>query len=279
MSHLIPKTPVEKTVEAPDLLLPSLIKAQLKSMRFGRAIHHDFQVSSTNDVALRLAHQGAGDGTLVLAEEQTQGRGRLGRSWLSEKNAGIYASLILRPRMKPREAAVLSLAAAVAVSEGIENACGLVPDIKWPNDLLLNGRKVCGILTEMSAEPDEIIYVVAGIGINVNHRNFSEPLRGQATSLFLEGNQRYSRVEILCRVLESFESIYQELQAGAQATVIERWTQRSSYASGKRIRVDLGGRELCGVTAGLSESGTLLVKLENCQIEEIVSGDVVVWRN
>jgi BirA family biotin operon repressor/biotin-[acetyl-CoA-carboxylase] ligase len=262
----------------PDLLLPVFIHAQLKTRRFGRLIHHYFQVNSTNDVAHKMAQDGAEEGTLLLAEEQTQGRGRLGRSWFSEKNVGIYASLILRPRMQPRLAPILNLAAAVAAHEAIEKACGITTDIKWPNDLLLNGRKCCGILTEMSAELDQISYVIVGIGINVNHRQFPEHLGQQASSLFLETHQPHSRIGILCRLLESFEAIYQMVEAGATTVVIEQWVQRSSYASGKRVRVDLGGGEISGVTVGLGKTGTLRVRLTDGRIEEVMSSDVVAWR-
>jgi BirA family transcriptional regulator, biotin operon repressor / biotin---[acetyl-CoA-carboxylase] ligase len=265
-------------MSAHDLLLPYLIHPQLNTRRFGKSIFHHLRVTSTNDVAHELAQNGAEEGTLVLAEEQIQGRGRLARSWFSEKSSGIYASLILRPKIKPRYAAVLNLAVAVAASEAVEQVCGLPSDIKWPNDVLVNGRKCCGILTEMSAEPEEIKYIIAGIGINVNQHQFPQHLGQQASSLFLEGKQSYSRVEVLCRLLESFEQIYQELQSNGHAEVMKRWVCRSSYAWGKSVSVDLGGREIHGVTAGLSETGALHVRMADGRIEEVLSGDVVAWR-
>jgi BirA family transcriptional regulator, biotin operon repressor / biotin---[acetyl-CoA-carboxylase] ligase len=264
-------------MSAQDLLLPYLIHSQLNTRRFGKNIFHHSRVTSTNDLAHDLAKNGAEEGTLVLAEEQTKGRGRLARSWFSEKNSGIYASLILRPKMKPCYAAVLNLAAAVAASEAVEQVCGLASDIKWPNDLLVNGRKCCGILTEMSTEPEEIRYIIAGIGINVNQHQFPQHLSQQASSLLLEGKQRYSRIELLCRLLESFEQIYQELQSGSRAEVMKRWVCRSSYASGKSVSVDLGGRKIHGVTAGLSETGGLHVRMDDGRVEEVLSGDVVAW--
>jgi BirA family biotin operon repressor/biotin-[acetyl-CoA-carboxylase] ligase len=265
-------------MSTPDLLLPHLIHPQLNSRLFGKEIHHHPLVSSTNDIAHQLAQHGAEEGTLVLAEEQTQGRGRLGRSWFSEENAGIYASLILRPKMKPRYAPVVNLAAAVAASEAVRQVCGIQCDLKWPNDLLVNGRKCCGILSEMSAELEGINYVVAGIGINVNQRQFPQHLSQHASSLLLEGKQRYSRVEVLCRFLESLEQIYEDVQSGSHAAVIERWVSSSSYAWGKSVRIDLGGREIRGVTAGLGETGVLQVRMADGRIEEVMSGDVVAWR-
>lgn len=215
---------------------------------------------------------------MVVAESQTKGRGRLGRSWFSEPGVGIYASLILRPRMNPQHAAILNLAAAVAVTEAIEQCCQVTPDIKWPNDLLLNGRKCCGILTEMNADPGAIRYVVAGFGINVNHHEFPGALRELATSLLMQCRKRHSRVEILCRLLECFEATYEDLEAGSMPLVIDRWVRRSTYAQGKAVRVDPGGKEILGVTAGLSSTGALRVRLEDGRLEEVVSGDVLAWR-
>jgi BirA family biotin operon repressor/biotin-[acetyl-CoA-carboxylase] ligase len=203
----------------------------------------------------------------------------LGRSWLSEQGAGIYASILLRPVLKPRDAAVLTLVAAVATSEAIEQACGLKADIKWPNDLLLSGRKCCGILSEMQAERDEIRYVIVGIGINVNHSTFPEELGHRATSLRIEGRQCYSRVVVLCAFLQNFELLYDVWQQGDRAAVLQRWVDRSSFAFGKQVAVDLGKRKTVeGQTAGLSELGNLKVKLADGRVEEVMSGDIVAWR-
>ena len=264
---------------APDLLLPEFIYPSLKSHRLGKTIHHLLETGSTNDAARQLAEQGAPEGTLVLAEKQTQGRGRLGRSWLSEPGAGIYASILLRPLLKPRDAAVLTLVAAVAASEAIELACGLNADIKWPNDLLLSGRKCCGILSEMQADRDDIRYVIVGIGLNVNHSVFPEELVHRATSLRIEGKQTYSRVAVLCEFLLRFELLYDDLQRGSLTTVLQRWVDRSSFAFGKQVTVDLGsGKKLDGQTAGLSALGNLKVKLPHGRVEEVLSGDIVAWR-
>ena len=264
---------------AQDLLLPDSILPHLKSRRLGTTIHHFLEAGSTNDAARQLAEQGAPEGTLVLAEEQTQGKGRLGRSWFSERGAGIYASILLRPVLKPRDAAVLTLVAAVAGSEAIEQACGLRADIKWPNDLLLSGRKCCGILSEMQAGGDDIRYVIVGIGINVNHSAFPEELGQSATSLRIEGSQIYSRVVVLCEFLLRFELLYDDLQRGSQATVLQRWVDRSSFAFGKQVSVDLGsGKKVEGQTAGLSALGNLKVKRADGRMEEVMSGDIVAWR-
>jgi BirA family biotin operon repressor/biotin-[acetyl-CoA-carboxylase] ligase len=262
-----------------ELLLPESILPHLKSRRLGTIIRHYLEISSTNDAARQFAEQGVPEGTVVLAEEQTQGRGRLGRPWLSERGTGIYASILLRPVVKPRDAAVLTLVAAVAASQAIEQACGLITDIKWPNDLLLSGRKCCGILSEMQAERDEIQYVIVGIGINVNQAAFSEELGQRATSLHIEGKQTYSRIPVLCALLQKFELLYDDLQQGNRAAVLQRWVERSSFAFGKQVTVALGnGKNIEGQTSGLSELGNLRVKLADGRVEEVMSGDIVAWR-
>ena len=264
---------------AQDALLPESVLPHLQSCRLGTTIHHFLETGSTSDAARQLAEQGSPEGTLVLAEKQTQGRGRLGRSWLSESGAGIYASILLRPLLKPREAAVLTLVAAVAASEAIEQVCGLKADIKWPNDLLLSGRKCCGILSEMQAEGDDIRYVIVGIGINVNHSDFPEELGQRATSLRIEGKQTYSRVAVLCEFLRRFELLYDDLHRGNRAAVLQRWVDRSSFGFGKQVSVDLGsGKKVEGQTAGLSKLGNLKVKLADGRVEEVMSGDIVAWR-
>jgi BirA family biotin operon repressor/biotin-[acetyl-CoA-carboxylase] ligase len=266
-----------RLAQVPDLLLPQLIKRELRTKVLGKSLYHYFQVKSTNDVAHQLAQEGAAEGALIMAEMQTQGRGRLGRDWYSEKSVGIYLSLILRPDLKPRFAAIINLVAAVAVSQAIENTCSLTTDIKWPNDVLVNNKKCSGILTEMSADLDQIKYIVVGVGINVNHPSFPKSLQGRASSLFLEGGRRFSRIEIILAFLRYFEDLYLELHKQGSAPVLEQWIRRSSFARGKEVSIDLGDRTIRGTTVGLGKEGTLQVKLRSGQIEDIMSGDVVLW--
>ena len=262
-----------------DFLRPDSIHAMLKTRRLGRIIHHFLETGSTNDVARQFAEQGAPEGTLVLAEEQTQGRGRLGRSWLSERGAGIYASILLRPVMKPHEAALVTLAAAVAASVAIEQAGGLKADIKWPNDLLLSGRKCCGILSEMQAEKGRDPYVIVGIGINVNHSVFPTELGQRATSLRIDRRADLLPRRRAVRLLRRCELLYDDLQRGNRAAVLQSWVERSSFAFGKQVTVDLGsGKKIEGQTAGLNELGNLRVKLADGRVEEVMSGDIVAWR-
>lgn len=259
----------------PDLLVPSLIRPELGEGEIGRRIVHYFRIDSTNTVALRMAAAGAAEGTVILAEEQTAGRGRLGRTWYSEKSSGIYASIILKPNLTPAVAPVLTLMAGVAAQAAIARTTGLNPDIRWPNDLLLNGKKLCGILTEMSAEVDRIHAVVIGIGINVNHREIPEELRLIATSLRLEGGKVYSRLQILVALLREIEHHYHILRDDGPAAIISRWTAASSYARGKRIRVAAGGTHFEAVTVGLEPHGALRVRHDDGREESLVAAEIV----
>src|ERR1035438_4602372 len=181
----------------PDVLTPSLVRAELGDHVIGRNLVHYFRTESTNAVALKLAADDAEHGTVVVAEEQTAGRGRLGRAWFSEKSSGIYASIVLRPPLAPATAPVLTLMAGLAAQKAVSSVTGLAVDIRWPNDLLVNGKKVCGILTEMSAEVDILHAVVLGIGINVNHTVMPAELEDIATSLRMEAHRGISRIQVL----------------------------------------------------------------------------------
>lgn len=258
----------------PDLLVPSLIRSELGEGEIGRRIVHYFRIDSTNSVALRLAAEGAAEGTVVLAEEQTAGRGRFGRTWYSEKSTGIYASIVLRPSLPPAVAPTLTLMAGVAARSAVGRTTGLVPDIRWPNDLLLNGKKVCGILTEMSAEADRMHAVVVGIGINVNHREVPEGLRPIATSLRIEGGKVYSRLQILVALLREIEHDYHVLRDDGPAATIRSWAAASTYARGKRVHVVAGRSEFEAVTAGLEPHGALRVRRDDGSEESLVAAEI-----
>jgi BirA family biotin operon repressor/biotin-[acetyl-CoA-carboxylase] ligase len=258
----------------PDILAPSLVRPELGENQIGHRIVHYFRTDSTNDVALNLAAQGEAHGTVILAEEQTAGRGRLGRSWYSEKSSGIYASIILRPPLAPAAAPVLTLMAGVAAQRAVSTVTGLPVDIRWPNDLLLNGKKVCGILTEMSAELDRLHAVVLGIGLNVNHREMPAELREIATSLRMEGRKPYSRAQILVALLKELERKYRLLLDEGSVAVTRAWAAASTYAQGKRIRVASGAGEYLATTAGLEPSGALRVRRDDGREELLVAGEI-----
>jgi len=259
----------------PDILAPSLIRAELGEIEIGHKIVHYFRIESTNTAALALAAKGADHGTAVLAEEQTAGRGRFGRSWFSENSSGIYVSVILRPDLSPADAPALTLMAGVAAHRAVSSVTGLPVEIRWPNDLLMNGKKVCGILTEMSAEIGRLHYVVIGIGINVNQRSMPADIESIATSLRMEGGRLYSRQQILVTFLRELEKLYRTLLDHGSGAVARAWAEASSYAEGKKVRVHSGSRDFAGVTAGLASDGSLRIRREDGMEELVVAGEIV----
>jgi BirA family biotin operon repressor/biotin-[acetyl-CoA-carboxylase] ligase len=259
----------------PDILAPSLIRTELGENEIGHKIIHFFRIESTNTAALALAAKGAAHGTAVLAEEQTAGRGRFGRTWFSEKSSGIYVSVILRPDLSPAAAPALTLMAGVATHRAVSGVTGLPVDIRWPNDLIVNGKKVCGILTEMNAEVGRLHYVVIGIGINVNQRAMPAEIESIATSLRMEGARFYSRQQILVTLFRELEKHYRTLLDQGSGAVACAWAEASSYAEGKKIRVHSGKGDFPAVTAGLASDGSLRVRREDGTEELMVSGEIV----
>jgi BirA family biotin operon repressor/biotin-[acetyl-CoA-carboxylase] ligase len=260
--------------KVPDILTPDMLRQRLKGSLFGKHVYHFFKIDSTNRVALELGHAGEPEGPVVIAEEQTAGRGRAGRSWHSERASGIYVTVLLRPRLSPVQAPLLTMMAGLAAQAAIQAQTGATVDLKWPNDLLVNGKKVGGILTEMHAEPAQVRFVIVGMGINVNQEKFPAELGAIATSLRAETGRQQSRLELLVRLLREFESSYNRFLADGPAGVVDRFAQTSSYACGKHVRVTNGKDSFAGVTAGLTGEGLLLVKRENGQIVPVIAGDV-----
>jgi len=258
----------------PDILVPQILQPRLKGTPFARRIHHFFKTDSTNAVALALAAEGEPHGTLVVAEEQTAGRGRLGRTWHSEKTSGIYLSIILRPELAPQQAPLLTLVAGLAARDAVVQVTGLAVDLRWPNDLLAGGRKFCGILTEMQAEAQRIHYVVVGIGVNVNHAKLPAELEPIATSLRLATGRAVSRLELLAGLLAAFDRYYNQLLREGSAPLISRFSEVSSYATGKRVLVSGPKEKMSGVTEGLDATGTLLVRRDDGQLVPVLVGDV-----
>jgi BirA family biotin operon repressor/biotin-[acetyl-CoA-carboxylase] ligase len=261
-------------MKIPDILVPSLVQAELGESEIGHSIIHHFRTGSTNTAALDLAQQGAGHGTVVVAEEQTAGRGRLGRPWHSEKSSGIYVSVILRPPLSPSAAPILTLMAGVAIQHALSSVTGLGVDIRWPNDLLVNGKKVCGILTEMSAELGRLHAVVLGIGINVNHSEMPAELKQVATSLRIESQRTWSRVQIFIDLLKELERYYHLLLEKDNAAIAECWAAASTYANGKRIRIVTAEGESVATTVGLDPSGALRVRYDDWHEEALVAGEI-----
>jgi BirA family biotin operon repressor/biotin-[acetyl-CoA-carboxylase] ligase len=259
----------------PDILAPSLVRPDLGENEIGHKIVHYFRTESTNDAALGLAAHGAAHGTVVVAEEQSAGRGRFGRNWYSEKSSGIYTSIILRPALSPAAAPLLTLMAGVAAHRAISASAGMTVDIRWPNDLLVNGKKVCGILTEMSAEVDRLHHVVVGIGINVNHSSMPPELGLIATSLRMEGGRTFSRAQILVSLLKEIEKCYRMLLDEDGGAIARLWAQSSSYATGKTISVRSVAGEFRAVTVALEASGALRIRRGDGREELLVSGEII----
>jgi BirA family biotin operon repressor/biotin-[acetyl-CoA-carboxylase] ligase len=259
----------------PDLLLPEAVRPFLKGTIFADHIHHFYKIGSTNTAALEAAAAGAPEGTVFLAEQQMSGRGRGSNAWYSAESVGIYCSAILRPSLPPAEILVLTLAAGLAVRKGIREVDSrLDPDLKWPNDVLIDGKKVCGILTEMSAEATRVRYIVVGIGINVNQANFPADLQAIATSLKIASGTEWSRVELCGALLKSLDSEYRKLitNTAARESILKRFQEHSSSVRGRRIRIE-ETPELEGVTEGLDSRGFLQIRTAQ-GLQTVLSGTV-----
>src|SRR3989442_2375522 len=259
--------------QVPDILTPDMLKQRLKGSLFGKRIFHFFKTDSTNRVALELGHAGEPEGAVGLAEEQTAGRGRAGRTWHSERAAGIYVTLLLRPRLAPVQAPLLTMMAGLSAHSAMQALTGLAIDLKWPNDLLIGGKKVGGVLTEMHAEPNQVRFVIVGLGLNVNQEKFPGELGNAATSLRAEAGKPQSRMELLVRLLREFESDYNRFRREGVASVVARFESVSSYARGKRVRVTNGTESYAGTTAGLGPEGLLQVEREDGRVTAVISGD------
>jgi len=260
----------------PDLLLPDILAPLVSGTIFASRMHHYFRIGSTNVTAMQAAAGGEPEGAVFLAEEQTAGRGRGGHSWESAQSVGIYCSVVLRPEMAPVDALFLSLMTGIAVADAVERTTGLHPDLRWPNDSLLGGRKFCGILTEMNAEPTRVRYVVIGIGINVNHTSFSAELEPIATSLRIESGREWSRVELTAALLKSLDGHYRKLAEGdpaARAAILRSFEKRSSFVRSRHVRIDENGGGYEGITEGLDERGFLLLRTDQ-GLRTVLSGNV-----
>jgi len=258
----------------PDLLLPEILRPLLRSTIFDAHLHHFYKIGSTNTAAMAAAADGVPEGTVFLAEEQTAGRGRAANSWQSPRSTGIYCSVVLRPAMPPSDVLALSLASGLAVHAAIQQVDSRVnPDLKWPNDVLISGKKVCGILTEMNAEATRVRYIVVGIGINVNQPSF--PKEPPATSLRLVTGSAWSRVELVAALLKSLDREYRQLveDPDVRGSLLERFAHQSSWVFGKKVRIEENGSAFEGTTEGLDPRGFLQVRTLH-GLQTVLSGTV-----
>ncbi len=263
-----------RLLEVPDRLSALEILPLLETHDLGRTLHAFEEVDSTNVVAFRLAVEGAEHGELVVAERQTQGRGRRGRSWSSPGHLNLHASFVLRPELPPQRAPELTLLAAVALAESLR-ATGVPADIKWPNDLLVGGRKVAGILTELSADLDRIHFVVLGIGVNLNaaHEDFPPELAETATSVLEVTGRRVARAAFAAALAKRLEDWLDLHAAQGFRPVRERWRALSATL-GQEVLVTSERREVRGVAVDIDEDGALRIRTADGAEERILAGDV-----
>jgi BirA family biotin operon repressor/biotin-[acetyl-CoA-carboxylase] ligase len=251
----------------PDRMIDMEILAGLRTLKFGRSLHCYNSIGSTNVRAIQLADAGAPEGTVVIAEEQTKGRGRLGRDWKSAAGLGIYSSIILRPAVRPEQAVGLSLLAGLAVADTAEKELGLDTQLKWPNDVLIDGKKVCGNLIELSAEPDQVYYAVCGTGINVAQKpkDFPPPLRKSATSLSHALGEPVDRLAFYRAFLYRFEKLYNRFRRQGLAPLLPAYRERSVLL-GKKITIRCGREKIAGTAVAIHDSGGLVVKTRGREV-------------
>lgn len=241
----------------------------------GKPCYRLENVDSTNEYAKKIAEQGAEHGTLILAKEQTRGKGRRGRTWMSPKGDNIYMSILLRPQIEPDNASMLTLVAAMAVAEGIREVSGLKTQIKWPNDIVVQGKKVCGILTEMSAEVGKVHYVVIGIGINVHNRDFPQEISATATSLDLQAGTRQDQTELVEAIWKAFEGYYESYCKTQDMSALQEKYNRQLANCDQAVKVLDGENSYEGIARGITPKGELLVEAEG-ETRLVSSGEVSV---
>lgn len=265
-----------RLVQEPDLVTERVIRGNLTTKRFGKTICYQEEIDSTNSRAKILGEQGYPEGTLVVAEQQNGGRGRKGRQWISEKQSGIWMTLLLRPQIPIEKVSMLTLVAALAVANGIQEYVDDAVQIKWPNDIVINGKKVCGILTEMSTELDTIHYVVVGIGINVHTKEFSETVKDIATSIYLETGKHIARAELIGKILEQFQAYYDQfVNTQSLEFLMEEYNSRLVNIQ-KEVLLIENDEEQSVLSKGIDETGALVVERENGVEERIIAGEVSV---
>ena len=251
------------------------ISACMETQWAGGSIAFFEEIDSTNTAARQLGEAGAPEGTLVIADRQTGGRGRRGRQWFSPSGAGIWMTLLLRPKLTPDKVSAITLVAALSVCRAIREETGLKTSIKWPNDLVVNGKKVCGILTEMSMNPDRIHYLVLGIGINVNQTGFSEDLP-HAYSLSMAAGHEFSRERIIARIWECFEEDYETYLRTGDMSGLKTEYEENLTNLGSKVCVLAPAGEWTGIAEGISDGGDLLVRDESGVLHTVNSGEVSV---
>lgn len=266
-----------RLISTPDVILAEEISVGLETKELGKKVYSYASVDSTNNKCQELAKNGAPHGTLVVAEEQVGGKGRLGRVWFSPKGKNINMSFILRPNLEIHRCPQLTLLSAVSIVEVVREQYGIDASIKWPNDVLIKGKKICGILTELNAEADRINWVVVGIGINVNleEKDFPPEVLEVATSLLMEKGEPLLRVPLIQQVLKRFEELYELYVAEGFKPIKDRW-ERQAITIGKKVTIRTLQGTFDGIAEGINESGVLLVRKEDGTLQQVYSADVEI---
>lgn len=264
-------------LETPDRLFPQEIQSRLETKWLGRNICYKDSVDSSNNLAKALANAGCEDGLLVVAEEQGAGKGRLSRGWISPYAKGIWFSIVLKPPFLPQEASKCTLMAAVAVVKAVNGIKGVEAAIKWPNDILLNGRKLVGILTEMNAEFGHINYVVIGIGINTNATadDYPDEVKDLAVSVADAAKESFTRVQLLVDILKNMEELYETACKDGFVPILEEW-RKYSCTLGQEVKVIAPDMTYFGTAVDIDEEGLLIVRKEDGTMEKVVAGDVSI---
>jgi BirA family transcriptional regulator, biotin operon repressor / biotin---[acetyl-CoA-carboxylase] ligase len=268
---------VSQNHRSSDNLLLDLesIRQRLDAQRLGTEFHYFPEIGSTNTYARRLAEQGVREGALVIAESQTDGRGRLGRRWVSPPNMNLYISLVLRPKLPPARAPQITLMAAVALAETLQSFLPAPPSIKWPNDITVNGKKLAGILTEVNCGTDSVEFVILGIGVNVNYPVdlMPEEIRQRATSVLVERQSNVSREDLLWRLIQDLDRCYGEIEENGFAPLAQRWEAYFGWR-GQRVRIELLDQVVFGMAKGIDHDGALLLEDDHGGLQRVIAGDV-----
>lgn len=264
-----------RLVAPPDRLIPDELTWRLPTAVIGRKVYSFASTDSTMDVAHRLAAAGEPEGSVIFAEAQRQGRGRLGRTWVSPGGQGIYLSVILRPRVTVEAVPLITIMAAVAVAKAVEEQAGVVARIKWPNDLMIHGRKVAGILTELHAELNQVHAVVLGIGVNANTAKTALPRL--ATSLAVERGARCDRLALARALLVALDDGYAHVKRHRFQPLLAAW-RAGSMTLGHRVRVTCADRHVDGQAVDLDARGALRVRTDEGRMESITAGEVLIVR-
>lgn len=263
-------------LNTPDILSKEEIESRMNTKYMAKEVLFLEETNSTNTQAKILAAEEAANGLLVVAEQQSMGKGRRGRSWSSPRGNGIWMSLLLKPAIKPSSASMITLVAALATAKAVKEQTGLEAKIKWPNDIVVNGKKICGILTEMSSELDYIHYIIIGIGLNANTKEFPKELQEVATSLYLEAKREVGRSQLIACIMEFFEAYFMQFEKEETLSGFLKEYNSLLVNQEQEVRVMEPQREYHGVALGIDQEGALLVRLSDNTVKRVVSGEVSV---